>query len=463
MALIKCPNCGKEISDDESKCPYCDFILKQESQEENIQKEMNESGTPSGMASNTDADKECQGEQGILDQDESTESEASKKIDDSIKEKTQLEKNSQPESKNRKIGRGSIIGIVAVVVVIAAVVIYFGTGNMRAYNAAQSTMDQGDYEEAKQAFIDLGDYKDSTDKIDECNYQIALRYIDEEDYSKAVDILDELAKTDYKDSNEKIQLCNYQMALQEFEKGDYSSAAKDFSNLAEADYEDSGEWYKKANYELGKQYIEKESYSDAMSCLQNLKYEDSEELYKKATYELGKQYLEKGSYDEAIKCLKDLNYEDSEELVDSIENGETTLNKFIERYNAMADIVSEKQNVTIGKLDAENVKDGEISTSTGATLTFNKWTDDENIDYRYDVDSFMWDKTQWVFIDSYKLTADWYCCVAGYIPDSTYESIGTIVTSMVNGADFYGSTRYNGYFFSTGKTQSELSLSGRIE
>ena len=31
MALINCPNCGKEISDKAQKCVYCDYILTPES------------------------------------------------------------------------------------------------------------------------------------------------------------------------------------------------------------------------------------------------------------------------------------------------------------------------------------------------------------------------------------------------------------------------------------------------
>lgn len=30
MALITCPECGKEISDTNTKCPFCGFIFKKE-------------------------------------------------------------------------------------------------------------------------------------------------------------------------------------------------------------------------------------------------------------------------------------------------------------------------------------------------------------------------------------------------------------------------------------------------
>lgn len=32
MALIKCPECGYEISDKTTQCPHCGYVLKQEIQ-----------------------------------------------------------------------------------------------------------------------------------------------------------------------------------------------------------------------------------------------------------------------------------------------------------------------------------------------------------------------------------------------------------------------------------------------
>lgn len=59
-----------------------------------------------------------------------------------------------------------------------------------------------------------------------------------------------------------------------------------------------------------------------------------------------------------------------------------------------------------------------------------------------------------------RLLADWYCCVAGFMPGSTFETVGEIITKMVDGADIYGSVTYNDFFFNTSKTKAELTLSG---
>lgn len=37
MALIKCPECGAEVSDKAEKCPHCSYPIAQESEAEKIQ------------------------------------------------------------------------------------------------------------------------------------------------------------------------------------------------------------------------------------------------------------------------------------------------------------------------------------------------------------------------------------------------------------------------------------------
>lgn len=315
------------------------------------------------------------------------------------------------------------VGILSVVII--SVLIYAGTDNLRSYRKAKKMMDNHQYHEALQILDDLGDYQDSYEQICECRYQMGLSFIEEKEYDDALEIFTELIDKDYKDSSDKKNLCEYEITKQIFDNGDYLLASEYFHSLAERNYKDSEELYKKSLYEMGKKYIEEKSYADAMGCLEGL------------------------------------NYEDSEELLNSIQNGDYSLNKFIKRYNKMAELVRKKQKVSIKNLNINDVIDNEIKTSTGATISFNK-SSDEKLDCRYEIESFMWYKKGWVFVDSNNLIADVWCTIAAYDPNNAYEVVGNILSDLIDSTDdgMYGSITYADSYYNTSKTKAELTFSG---
>ena len=112
------------------------------------------------------------------------------------------------------------------------------------YKKAISLMESGDYAEAKMIFSELGDYKDSKDKVEECvlgiaktNYEKALSLMAEGEYIDAITIFELL---DYKDSKEKIEECR--LAIKE-EK--YNEA---LALMAEEKYKEAGAMLKGLDY-----------------------------------------------------------------------------------------------------------------------------------------------------------------------------------------------------------------------
>lgn len=85
MALIKCPECGNEISDKATKCPECGCILKEEEH--------------------------------VLKEEE-------KNLEESVTKKGVF--------KNKKVKIVSMIGVVVLVLII----VFFATGNLRSYYKA---------------------------------------------------------------------------------------------------------------------------------------------------------------------------------------------------------------------------------------------------------------------------------------------------------------------------------------
>ena len=144
-------------------------------------------------------------------------------------------------------------------------------------------------------------------------------------------------------------------------------------------------------------------------------------------------------------------------------NKERTLKKFVERYNAMADIMKKDKNITVKKIKEEDLNGNEIETGIGATIKFNQADDD--IDCRYDIETFMWSKRPWAFTDSEVLLADIYCCLAGYSSDNDYTTIGKIVSQIGEEATtgVYGSVHTGKYMYNMSVIKKEMTVGGQLE
>lgn len=449
MALIKCPECNSIVDENLKECNVCGCPF-----EEGIAVETDSVKDETALNENSSEDTGNISEQSAQTSD--VENETSEQINEP--ETVPQSDENQNLKKNKIHFSRKFMTITASVcaVVIVAILTFVLTGNMRAYAKYKNLMEKGKYTEAISGFKDLDGYKESDKLIQECNYEYGIKEIDSENYTEAMKRL-EMAGTGDKVEEAKNK-CKYQEALAFVEKKDYPSAIQILSNL---NYEDSEDKLLEAKYNYAKVYVDSKDYDSAISILGDLKYKDSEELVKLCKYNRGKELYETKDYGNALTYLEKLNYQDSETMVESINNNPYSLNKFIERYNAMTDIINEREGVTIDKLNLDNASDNQIKTATGATVFFNK-SSEEDIDCKYEITSFMWDKTGWVLTDTNKILADWYCCVAGFTPDITFESAGTILSGIMDsaGTGIYGSTRYGDSFYNTSKTKKELTISG---
>lgn len=389
MAMIKCPECGREISDKATTCPECGYALNSEELEKNSDE--------------------------LKDNEESEINKTS-------------EINEEISTKKEFLGRKRIkIAAIAVGVVLVLIVAFFLTGDFRDYYNAVGLLEDKEYQEARNEFVKLEGYKDSDDKIMECEYQMALSFIESEEYEKAIDMLKNPLVNKYKDSQEQKNFCEYQIATKHYNNKEYAYAIEKLTVLAEEDYKDS---------------------SDVLV---------------KAKYELGKKYLDEKSYEEALDLLKSIEYKDSAELVEAVENNPYSLKKFIERYNSMADQIEKLiAGVSIKRLDANNLNNDVITTGLGAEIRFNR-SADEKIDCRYDIESFMWELSPWLLADPDTVTAEWHCCMAGMMTDFKMNEISDIIVKMVDssGGGIYGSTEYKDLFFNISKTKKVITISGK--
>lgn len=125
MSLIKCPECGKEVSEHAKVCPNCGYPIP-EIKEVSFK-------------------------------------EVTKEID---------------KTKNRKEKKkpaGKILAIVAGIIIIIVAVGYFATTNMRVYSKATALYNDKKYEDALEIYYKIENYKDSRDRIIECEKLLAIQ------------------------------------------------------------------------------------------------------------------------------------------------------------------------------------------------------------------------------------------------------------------------------------------------
>ena len=112
------------------------------------------------------------------------------------------------------------------------------------YDEAVLLMERGQYEDALSAFEILGDYKDSAEKIFQCNeairdgkYNNAIAFMKDKQYMEAISLFESL--DGYKDSAAKITECTYQNAVFRMDAGDVIEAYETLISLN--GYQDSFE------------------------------------------------------------------------------------------------------------------------------------------------------------------------------------------------------------------------------
>lgn len=158
--------------------------------------------------------------------------------------------------KKVKVISAIVLPIVALVLLFA-LWIYPGIiqPNM-AYNAALQMLDSAQYEEARDAFTALGNYKDAATMVKECSYRLAEMLLSQGDLSGALKIYEELGE--YKDSAEKNVTVNnavdenkYQKAIALLAEEKWAEAYSLFNQLK--DYKESSKYLSNFKWYLSKE------------------------------------------------------------------------------------------------------------------------------------------------------------------------------------------------------------------
>jgi tetratricopeptide (TPR) repeat protein len=177
-----------------------------------------------------------------------------------------------------------IAAVIAVIIVVVVVFVVMGVMRSNAYQSALDQMSAGNYAEAKEAFLELGNYEDAAGKAVECqqniDYLAAQALLDAEDFSSAKAAFEALGE--FKDAPEKATFCqqsiDFKAAQELFDAGNIADARDAFGELSSAGFSAADEWLNKAEYTLATQLLESGARYEAYLAFQALgSYEDSAE------------------------------------------------------------------------------------------------------------------------------------------------------------------------------------------
>lgn len=212
-----------------------------------------------------------------------------------------------------------IVAVIALVIALIPTVIKPSIEKLSAYRKADSLAASKDYQSAIDIWTSLGDYSDSRERIrmveedwKESDYQIALKLTEDGQFDEASEAF--RALRDYKDASSMALEAQYQKAHSLATSQDYQSAIEIWMSLG--DYSDSLERaklaetdWKEGDYQIALSLMEEEYYTEAARAFRGLAgYKDSEKkagecinFKKKADYHTAVMAINKGDYKTAIE------------------------------------------------------------------------------------------------------------------------------------------------------------------
>ena len=177
------------------------------------------------------------------------------------------------------------------------------------YQYSSQLVDNQDYEKAIEILEKLGEYRDCQEKIPEIRYLYGMKLVEEGNFQSAIRIFTDL--DDYKDSRNRIKECYYKTGLQLMKNWDYENAIKEFGKCG--NYSDSKTRVKECHYKTGLQLLGKKDYTEAIDeFARSGDYTGGKKRIKECYYKIGEQLLKDEQYTDAVEAFaKAGDYSDS--------------------------------------------------------------------------------------------------------------------------------------------------------
>ena len=265
-----------------------------------------------------------------------------------------------------------VILVLSVVLSISSLFVVDMVEKSQSYKEAVRFMKEEKYDDAIEKFKILEDYKDSKDKVLECQYLSAEAEEKDGDFETAIEIYTSLK--DYKDSKDKILECHYLNAQSYIETENYSEAVKILNKIK--GYKDVDKIIDNCNfYELKSNY----NYSMDISALIdgiNKKCPENKEAEKFVNEQISEKlngYDKEEYYQGAVEYLKEISDKWNVKKELQLYEGKQ---KILDKYESIKiDYVFEDEiTVEYALIDMDNDGINEIIVSHGTCSA--DWTND---------------------------------------------------------------------------------------
>lgn len=218
---------------------------------------------------------------------------------------------SETAAMKQKIIHGAKIGAIALgVIIIFSILNKFLFTPLSMYNDAIDSAEQGRYRTAYSILNDLGDFKDSPEKIIELKNQEAQEYISIGNYTKGYEILEEIGNLD------AIKESKLQRGIKHLEEEDYDSAYSILTQIL--GYKNSAELINESKYTRGKAYITAGDFEQGYELLDQVAtYKDSATIVKESKYTRAVANFSAGEFVAAYALFDQIpDYKDAKAIVD---------------------------------------------------------------------------------------------------------------------------------------------------
>ena len=220
------------------------------------------------------------------------------------KRKSKLFEDSEKSEKRRKKPAFAMMISLIVIIAVGCGVIFFGIPYFN-YRAACDALNNGEYDTAYQAFLDLDGFMDSDEMALKSIYKKGEAFLDESKLDQAIATFEEIK--DYEDSAERINEAKYLKACQYFENKDFTQAVAIFETISH--HKNSAEMITEAKYLEACHDFENKNYTEAIAIFESIShYKDSASMITEAKYQDACHALENKKYTQAVSLFEGISY-----------------------------------------------------------------------------------------------------------------------------------------------------------
>ena len=223
------------------------------------------------------------------------------------------------EEHRAKVRKRVIAAVAVIVVLLLAGGAYIGMTRIAPqmkYQQAVEAFSNGEYQQAEEEFLALGDYSDSADYVLKCRYERALAQL-KEDGAEQVAAAREafVALGDFEDAAAMVTECDYREAVKLMDAGDREAAKEKFGELG--GYQDSETMVKRLQYMDAEDLLAEGEYEQARAIFAELsEYEDAASRVQETWYHQAEAALDAGDVEAALACLEEIpGYAEADQLV----------------------------------------------------------------------------------------------------------------------------------------------------